>query len=114
MKDAAAEKPPVIGYSAEGHLIRGTCRGKKGTWLLPFSADESVVVRMANPLDKKVFGATADDPVVVLFKWGGSSSRRYLARDTSFMSVPPEVADDDELLEKLMSEWAAREDGDNE
>jgi hypothetical protein len=113
MREPVAAEPPVIGYSTDGKLIRGTHRGKGGRWLVPFPADERVIVPTANALDRKILGVAADEPVVVLLKSCGEAWR-YLARNTSFLSVTRETAEDEELLETLMRERAGWESGDNE
>jgi hypothetical protein len=113
MKEPMAAEPPVIGYSTDGKLIRGTHRGKGGAWLVPFPPDERVIVRTANALDRKILGVAADEPVAVLLKSCGEAWR-YLARNISFLSVTRETAEDDESLEKLMREWAGRESRENE
>lgn len=104
---------PVIGYSARGDLIRGRYLDARGSWLEPVDSGDVCVVRMANVLDQRVLGATAADPVIVV-RQPGEEPRRYLARSTTLLAVPADVAKDEKLLDGFLRQRATRQSGDDE
>lgn len=103
--------PAVIGYSPNGgFLIRGTFRANSGDWFEPFLPGDQLRFMMANPVDRKVLGACADDAVAIVWRRCDTVVRRYLCRGLFFCSVPAEAADDDQLVDRFVREQMAQHD----